>query len=164
MGGDGCVRYPVVLTMPSSCRALVLMSHLAIVACTGGASPPADAGAQVPCPVDPPADGAACSSPMSCHWLRCDAAGAVTATCALARWDVSSVPCPVDCDGVACGDGQICAIFQGGAQQHVCVDDPCDGAALEACLCEACPLPGEDRCAPSGFTVTCNTCAQAICP
>jgi hypothetical protein len=127
--------------------------------------PVADAGtdAPPPCPADPPADGASCTSPMTCHWLRCGAAGAVTAQCTGAQWNVSAEPCPIDCGG-ACRDGQICAIFQSGSLRYECVDDPCAGGPLGQCMCDVCPETGEGRCAVSEFTVTCSvSCGAPIC-
>lgn len=152
--------------MSNTARLLALLCVVALAGCPSGSAPAADVGtdAPPPCPADPPADDAACTSPMTCHWLRCADAGAVTARCDGARWAVTAAPCPIDCNGTPCASGQICAVFQGGAQIHMCVEDPCDGAALETCLCDACPIAGAERCARSAFTVTCNTCAADVCP
>lgn len=149
-------------------RTLVLLPLLLVLtACGQSPGMTADAGSDAPpsCPDSPPTDGEACTgAPRSCHWLRCDAEGAVTALCtAGGAWDVSSRSCPIDCMGMTCAPGQVCAIFQSGAQSFQCVDDPCDGAALESCLCDVCPGGDPARCSRNAFTVTCNTCFADIC-
>ena len=146
-------------------RCSLLFLPFLLAAC-GQASMSADVGSDAPspCPASPPSVGEPCTAGARCHWLRCDDEGAVTALCtAGGTWDVSGRPCPIDCMGMTCAPGQICAIFQSGSQRFECVDDPCDGAALESCLCEVCPGGEPSRCSRNGFTVTCNTCFADIC-
>lgn len=145
-------------------RALALVVPLVLAAC-GQSGTLTDAGsdAQPSCPDAPPSEGEPCTAALTCHWLRCDEDGAVSASCTAGAWDVSARPCPIDCMGTTCAPGQICAIFQSGSQRFECVDDPCDGAALESCLCEVCPGGDPARCSRGAFTVTCNTCFADIC-
>lgn len=145
---------------------LTLIALPALSACTSTTSLVADAGtdAPPPCPADPPAEGAPCTTPMACSWLRCAAGGAITTVCTAGAWTRREAPCPIDCGGQTCADGQICAVFEGGAQIHMCMDDPCDGAALEACMCEVC-ASGTDGCRRNEHTVTCRVdCGAAVCP
>ena len=134
----------------------------ALAACSASASVDGSTDAGPPCPADPPASGAACTFDMSCHWRRCDAAGEVTATCAAGAWSVRTSECSDDCNGSACGAGRLCQLLEGGAQIYQCVDDPCDGAPLEACACSVCPDPS--RCELRGSTVACANCFSDVCP
>ncbi|MFO0709318.1 MAG: hypothetical protein U0353_05740 [Sandaracinus sp.] len=145
-------------------RVALIASLFTLAACGGSSSADAGTDAAASCPADPPTAGSSCTGSLQCHWLRCAEGGAVSTSCDGHVWSRAEVPCPVSCEAMTCADGQICAIFQGGARIPMCIDDPCHGGPLEACMCDVCPLAGADRCARSDFTVTCNTCASGTCP
>jgi len=119
------------------------------------------------CPVDPPTDGAACTAPMTCDWLRCATTGHASATCDGSMWTVTTEACASFlCEGGSSGSmcmaNQICRQNIGGAFIADCQANPCGDMPLEkSCACTGC---APENCTITGRTVSCNTCPSGLCP